>query len=43
MGGRTLGMLAAARLGALQIATGVRPAAVRAGAGTPAVCDLRGC
>lgn len=43
MGGKTLGMLAAMRLGPLQIATGVRPAVVRGGAGTPATCDLRGC
>ncbi|MBW7946778.1 MAG: hypothetical protein H3C60_10165, partial [Sphingomonadaceae bacterium] len=43
MGGKTLGTLAAMRLGAWQIAAGARPAAVRAGAGTPAVCDLRGC
>ncbi|MEA3538239.1 MAG: hypothetical protein U9R73_03810 [Pseudomonadota bacterium] len=43
MGGRTLGRLAAARLGAWQIAAGVRPTIVRVGAGTPALCDLRGC
>jgi hypothetical protein len=41
MGGKTLGMLAAARIGAWQVALGARPALVRAGAGAPAVCDLR--
>ncbi|MBB4630670.1 hypothetical protein [Sphingosinicella soli] len=40
MGSATLGMLAAARFGAWQIAAGARPALARTG--TPAVCDLRG-
>lgn len=43
MGGTRLGRLTALRLGAWQITEGAQPAVVRVGAGTPALCDLRGC